>query len=958
MIVAIAITNMYSQMNTIQLRNGSNTTTILPSASSTIAVQIPALSAGTHFLLTSTTNPGSSGAAGSFLTYGATSAQNTSDISATNYLFNVGYAATAVEQAALGGLITSTATGTNRNATALTLAATGTGTGTSTALYITNGRLTFTDSDDSHTTSFTTGNQTANINYTLPTADGTSGQVLSTNGSGVLSWSTAASSIDALTDAKSGGTGFTNSLILGHQTTGTLSSAERNTAVGIAAMQAITSGTDNAGLGHNALYAVTGGYQLAAFGSGALQAASTATRSVAIGYQAGYNVTTGEYSVFVGSEAGKAFTTGGSSVGVGFRALYQATGDNNIAVGPNAGYDVSTATHNILIGSEAGYAVTTGSNNVAIGNSVLKEGSPIGPTFSRPGSRNTAIGDKAMQRGGSGSDNVAIGSYSQHMNGDGAKNVTVGNSTAVDITTGSNNVVLGHEAGTDLTSGAGNVLIGYQAGFTLTTQSNQLYIDNSSTATPLIQGDFSANTLTFNGATTTTGNVTVGGGAAASEIRLLEPSGSGSNYTAFKAQAQASNVTYTLPTTAGTNGFVLTTDGSGGLSWAAASGGASAINDLSDAVKDITDFTGSMILGHQTTGTLAAAQYNTAVGMTAMDAITSGDANTVLGYNAATALTSGSWNVVIGSQAGEALTTSDENTLVGQFSGRSITTGMGNTAFGASALINTITGAYNVAVGYSAGGALSASSYSIAVGDNTFANGPGGGTGNYNIAIGSEALFNGTTGANNVMIGYRAGRGTASNSSANNVVVGHGAGAGLTSGSSNVLIGYNAGSALTTQSNQLYISNSNDATPLIQGNFSTDALTFNGSTTTTGNVTVSGTTTYTAPAASKTVTATTSTGAGAPDIASFTNTYEKVTVTADGAAAGFVQLPTGTEGQIVYVRFLFSGSQTVTIVNSNTAATNTAMVFDGSGADVIVAHMLYTGTAEGWVVFSALEYDN
>lgn len=60
--------------------------------------------------------------------------------------------------------------------------------------------------------------------------------------------------------------------------------------------------------------------------------------------------------------------------------------------------------------------------------------------------------------------------------------------------------------------------------------------------------------------------VTVGGGAAASELRFLEPSGSGSNYTAIKAQAQAGNITYTLPAANATNG-VLLNDGSGGLSW-------------------------------------------------------------------------------------------------------------------------------------------------------------------------------------------------------------------------------------------------------------------------------------------------------------------------------------------------------------------------------------------------------
>jgi len=43
------------------------------------------------------------------------------------------------------------------------------------------------------------------------------------------------------------------------------------------------------------------------------------------------------------------------------------------------------------------------------------------------------------------------------------------------------------------------------------------------------------------------------------------------------------------------------------------------------------------------------------------------------------------------------------------------------------------------------------------------------------------------------------------------------------------------------------------------------------------------------------------------------------------------------------------------VVNSN--STNTAMVYDGTGSDEIIAHMLYTST-KGWVVFSALEYDN
>jgi hypothetical protein len=63
------------------------------------------------------------------------------------------------------------------------------------------------------------------------------------------------------------------------------------------------------------------------------------------------------------------------------------------------------------------------------------------------------------------------------------------------------------------------------------------------------------------------GIATFGNGASAGEIRLLEPSGSGTNYVAVKAQAMASDYSLTLPTTAGSSGQVLITDGSGGLSW-------------------------------------------------------------------------------------------------------------------------------------------------------------------------------------------------------------------------------------------------------------------------------------------------------------------------------------------------------------------------------------------------------
>lgn len=69
----------------------------------------------------------------------------------------------------------------------------------------------------------------------------------------------------------------------------------------------------------------------------------------------------------------------------------------------------------------------------------------------------------------------------------------------------------------------------------------------------------------------TGGNVQIGGGATASELRFMEPSASGVNYTAFKAAAQAGDVTYTLPTADGAASTFLQTNGAGVLTWAASS---------------------------------------------------------------------------------------------------------------------------------------------------------------------------------------------------------------------------------------------------------------------------------------------------------------------------------------------------------------------------------------------------
>ena len=89
----------------------------------------------------------------------------------------------------------------------------------------------------------------------------------------------------------------------------------------------------------------------------------------------------------------------------------------------------------------------------------------------------------------------------------------------------------------------------------------------------LIQNSTGA-TLSDTGGATFTGSVDVAGtSTAGSNIKLYEDTDNGTNYVSFKApDTIAANVTWTLPSADGTSSQVLSTNGSGTLSWTTASG--------------------------------------------------------------------------------------------------------------------------------------------------------------------------------------------------------------------------------------------------------------------------------------------------------------------------------------------------------------------------------------------------
>lgn len=286
---------------------------------------------------------------------------------------------------------------------------------------------------------------------------GTDGQVLTSTGASTApAWEDAggggASDIDGLSDAKSGGTNFTSSLLIGHQTTGTLSNATFNVAVGTTAMTSLTSGASNTAVGSYAGATTSSGQNNTYIGYKAGRYLTTDNYNTVLGYSAlgSNNTRTGEtaYNVVIGAFAADAVTTANNLVAVGYAALGANTsGHSNTAIGQNA------QTANL-----------TGLYNTSLGYDTLK-----GNTT---GSRNIAIGHKALDTPDTEDDNIAIGydALGGAVAG-GEKNVAVGNYTLDALTSGDYNIGIGHSAGGALTTGGGNTLLGYKTGQYNTTQS-------------------------------------------------------------------------------------------------------------------------------------------------------------------------------------------------------------------------------------------------------------------------------------------------------------------------------------------------------------------------------------------------------------------------------------------------------------------------------------------------------
>ena len=163
-----------------------------------------------------------------------------------------------------------------------------------------------------------------------------------------------------------------------------------------------------------------------------------------------------------------------------------------------AGNQLTAANMSLYGGNEGLVNLTSGDNNVAVGDQSLAD--------TTTGSQNTAIGEMSLKSNTTGAGNTALGRFSLYSNTTGGDNVAVGVGALTANIEGSQNTAIGSAAGSNNVIGTGNVFIGYMAG-SQTSGSNMLVIDNSSTNTPLIYGDFAQESLTINGNLNVTGGL-------------------------------------------------------------------------------------------------------------------------------------------------------------------------------------------------------------------------------------------------------------------------------------------------------------------------------------------------------------------------------------------------------------------------------------------------------------------
>lgn len=272
---------------------------------------------------------------------------------------------------------------------------------------------------------------------TLPDSNGAPGEVLSTDGNGVLSWI-------------SSGSGSVTSV------GATLPLSSTGGATPNISMPASTTAVD----GYLTAADFTTFNNKVSTGLGTVNQVPKYTAAGAIGDS---NISDNGTVVTVSTNA----VVNGISIGRGVGSSSESTAAGIDSLSVN-----TTGQRNTAMGYQALAANTTGNYNTAHGASAL--------TANTTGTENTATGDGSLASNTVGTHNTATGDDALSQNTTGGYNTAVGQAALYNNTTGTSNAVFGHHSGDQITTGSNNVVIGSNSGATIATSNNNIIISDGS----------------------------------------------------------------------------------------------------------------------------------------------------------------------------------------------------------------------------------------------------------------------------------------------------------------------------------------------------------------------------------------------------------------------------------------------------------------------------------------------
>lgn len=276
--------------------------------------------------------------------------------------------------------------------------------------------------------------------FTLPVTDGTSGQVLTTDGLGNLTFTTVSGG------GSISGSGTTNYIPLW---TGTTSLGNS-----IASFDSVDNDIDFAGGITTIQDIVVNTVNIGKTASSGLGNYVFSTNSLA-------SITTGAYNIAIGTSNLTALTTGSYNIAIGVSALQNTTGSENVGIGQNAGIATTTGIRNTYLGNGAGATVTTTSSNTFIG--YISGGGEV------YASNNTGIGAESLYGGP-----LSGGGFAGRSG-----NTAIGYRAGFKCAT-SNNLYLGSSAGFNHNLGNGAVFISGGNGVLGTDYTNVIKIGDGS----------------------------------------------------------------------------------------------------------------------------------------------------------------------------------------------------------------------------------------------------------------------------------------------------------------------------------------------------------------------------------------------------------------------------------------------------------------------------------------------